>query len=209
MSLYLNNEVEPKVGLSPNRLSDNNQEVYRLHFLAEIIKQQEIINHKMTDSLDVLNQSLEKVLGDKQEIAQLVGKEELIHQTILAQLSTHENQTMNLINKINQLENELSEQIKQHQNTHIDIASKLDVQDVYHQTVMERLDQQEANAFKIIRQLDHIKSIFFERIAHLADKIEIQSKQTIKSLTGLFVKQEELNVEELKDDKTEKLTVER
>lgn len=250
MSLFVNKEVEPKVHLSSSHISESNQEVYRLQFLAEVLKCQDTINKKLAYSLEsinslfqktaldqqqqnliieskiegqktvhshmlinlerleaIINERMEQINGDKQEIAQLVGKEEIVHQTILAQLSTQDQISMNIIKKISELEIELTEHIKNQQSAQTEITSKLEVQDVYHKTVMERLDQQEAITHKVNRQLDNLKSVIFERIGHLAEKIEVQSKHTIKSLTGLFFKPELKSNGESKDNESEKITI--
>ncbi len=86
------------------------------------------------------------------------------------------------------MENEIREFVKNQQNTQNEMTSKIEMQDVYHQTVMERLEQQEANTYKISRQLENLRAVIFERINYLAEKIEIQTKHTIKSLTGLLFK---------------------
>ncbi|MDF2902682.1 MAG: hypothetical protein K0S25_320 [Bacillus sp. (in: firmicutes)] len=234
MSLFLNKHVEPKVHLSTSKLVETNQMEFRLQFLAEVLKYQDSINQKLTDSIESISsllqsnisdreeqnirmestienqqivqkqiqnhlqkieagiyEKLDQITGDQMEFAQMVNKEDLLHQAILAQLGTQEQSTLNLLRKMNEFEmvsQELSDLVKNQLNNQNEITSKLDVQDVYHQTVMERLDQQEAVSHKVNRQLDSLKAVIFERIGHLAEKIELQSKHTIKSITGLFFK---------------------
>ena len=234
MRLFLNKNVEPKLHLSTTTLVEPNQIEYRLQFLAEVLKYQDSINQKLTDSIEsisslfqstisdrdeqikrmefqienqqilqkqmtnnlqklelVINEKLDQITGDQKELAQIVDKEELIHQAILAQLGTQDQSTLSLLKKMNEFEmvnRQLSDLVKNQLINQSEITSKLELQDVYHQTVMERLDQQEAVSHKVNRQLDSLKAVIFERIGHLAEKIELQSKNTIKSITGLFFK---------------------
>lgn len=195
MSLFVNKELEHKVLLYPVKFPKSNQEVYRHQYLNEVLKYQNQINQKLTSSIDSINSILEQSMNKKQEIEERVGKDEIVHQAILAQLSTQDQIIINLTNKIESMEKEIGEFIINQQKTQNEMTSKIEVQDVYHQTVMERLEQQEANTYKISRQLENLRAVIFERINHLAEKVEIQTKHTIKSLTELLFKKE-LNKEE-------------
>lgn len=142
---------------------------------------------------------LEKMSAKQQELVKMTKFDEIQQQALFAQLAVQDQKTNDLLNKIFELET-FSKQLKQEMlASNHDLSAKIEVQDVYHQTVIERIDAQEAVTHKMNRQLDNLKAVIFERIADLADKIEYQSKNTIKTLTGIiFRPHKESKVDKLK-----------
>jgi hypothetical protein len=69
-----------------------------------------------------------------------------------------------------------------------DVAEKMTKQEEFQGGVLQRLDIQEALMDKISRQLQHIRSILFERTNYLATKIDdgykITSSYVYKLMTG-------------------------
>lgn len=229
MSNHSNNT---EVHLTIPQHSQSNQNEFRYNNMDELLKSQEIINQKLTESIESIeklfqtrhedqkerNQTLTKrmekqdnaqdeilasltklestvtkkleILNNEQhELIQAVDKDESFHQALLAQLSTHDQTSNQLMFKLHELEKKLiTEFNEQIQKCQRELSSKIEIHDVYHQTVMERIDQQEAITHKMDRQLDSLKSLVYERIAHLTEKIESQSKQMIKSFSGFFFK---------------------
>jgi predicted nucleic acid-binding Zn ribbon protein len=68
------------------------------------------------------------------------------------------------------------------------LSEKISKQEEFQTGVLNRLDQQEALTEKIFRQLNHIRSILFERTNYLAEKIDegykITSSYVYKLMTG-------------------------
>ncbi|WP_147534841.1 hypothetical protein [Bacillus marasmi] len=149
--------------------------------------QQTILKNLETLETTVLDH-LAKINDEQQKLLNVAKLDEDQQHAIFAQLTVQDQRTQDLLAKITALKND-SEQLKQEVITsNKKLSEKIEVQDVYHQTVMERIQAQEAVTFKMNRQLDNLKAVIFERIADLADKIEYQSKNTIKTLSGFFIK---------------------
>ncbi|WP_318508922.1 hypothetical protein [Bacillus sp. T3] len=232
MSVYENNSNKTKVHLSIPENPPSNQQVYHQHYMEEMLKSQERINQKLSQSIKSIGDLLETRNNDQQEsntamttrmekheinqmtilnnltalektvleklanmnkeqqaLIQLVDQEEILHQALLAQLTTQDQTTNRLMSKLKELEENLLAEINsQIQDSNRKLSSKIEVHDVYHQTVMERIDQQEAHTHKLNRQLDTLKSVIYERFSLLTEKIELQSKQMLKTFSGYFFK---------------------
>jgi hypothetical protein len=217
MSLFVNKEVNPKILTFSASGSNTHQVIFQNNYLTEVLVRQEIINQHLTDSQKAIDdllqvsislqekqhQSIEsKLEGDFQKISEIMLNDDLLNQAILAQLAKLDDFSHTLVNKVNLLEEvskEMAFQLNEQLNTHTQLNDKLAIQDVYHQTVMERLDQQDAISHKINFQLENLKAIIFERIGDLAEKIEVQGKLTIKYLTSLFSKSDISSKETLKE----------
>lgn len=159
---------------------------------VSILKNLERLETTVLEHLELMN-------AKQQELVCMSRFDENQQQALFAQLTVQDQKTSDLLKKIYELET-FSKQLKQEMlASNHDLSAKIEVQDVYHQTVIERIEAQEAVTHKMNRQLDNLKAVIFERIADLADKIEYQSKNTIKTLTGiLFRPHKESKVDKLK-----------
>lgn len=156
-----------------------------------ILKNLEKLESTVLEHLAIMNNEQQKLLN-------MARFDENQQQALYAELTIQDQKTSDLLNKISNLEM-YSKQLKQEVlNSNKELSAKIELQDVYHQTVMERIQAQEASTYKMNRQLENLKAVIFERIADLAEKIEHQSKNTIKTLSGIFIKPS-------KDGKVEKL----
>ncbi|MCM3094292.1 MULTISPECIES: hypothetical protein [unclassified Cytobacillus] len=293
MSQKSNGDVKPKLFLSDSH-PDTNQGTYRLNFLQEIIKEQQTVNTRLSDTYeemktqledsffdmkrlvksaagkhsnhighlsaklekqdsflasflemlherekenDLLYNRLAALEGINKEILEIIENEEPLKQEILEQISCQEAATQALSRKFDKFEafsEEAVSNFKAQEEMKAELSKSLDVQEVFHNTVMERLDQQfasfseeaekklksqeqlkeelnmklleqeqasrsimerlhsqEANTEKISRQLDHLKSIVYERASHLSERFEKSLKQLAKPVHSFFVNQEE------------------
>jgi chromosome segregation ATPase len=293
MSPKSNEDVKPKLFLSQSPPASN-QGAYRLNFLQEIIKEQQTVNTRLSDTYeemktkledsfldmkklvkstagkqsnhighltakiekqdtfltdfqemmherekanDLLNNRIAALEGLNKEILEIIENEEPIKQEILEQISCQEAAIQALSRKIDKFDafsEEALSNFKAQEDMKAELSKSLDVQEVFHNTVMERLDQQfasfseeaekkikaqeqlkeelnmklseqeqasksimerlhiqEANTEKISRQLDHLKSIVYERASHLTERFEKSLKQLAKPVHSFFVKQEE------------------
>lgn len=226
------NPNNSEIHLNLPQHSQSNQNIFRYNNLDELLKSQEVIHQKLTDSIEsmeklfqtshedqnernqtltnrmekqdtiqdeilasltklesTVTKKLETLYTEQNELIQAVDKDESFHQALLAQLSTHDQTSNRLMFKLHELEEKISTEFNEKiQKCQRELTSKIEIHDIYHQTVMERIDQQEAIAHKMDRQLDSLKSIVYERIANLTEKIESQSKQMIKTFSGFFFK---------------------
>lgn len=80
-----------------------------------------------------------------------------------------------------EFENQVIESLK-------NLTSKLSKQEEFQGGILQRLDTQEALIDKLSRQLNHIRSILFERTNYLAERIEdgykVTSSYVYKLMTG-------------------------
>lgn len=293
MAQKSNEDANPKLYLSHSD-TVSNQGTYRLNFLQEVIKEQQTVNTRLSETYDemktqlensfidmrklvksaagkqsnhighltakiekqdaflagflemmherekennLLNKRLAVLEGMNKEILETLGNEEPEYQKILEQVSCQEAATQALSRKFDKFEafsEEAVTNFKAQEEMKAELSKKLDVQEVFHNTVMERLDQQfasfseeaekkiktqeqlkeelsnklseqeqasksimerlhrqEAITEKISRQLDHLKSIVYERASHLTERFEKSLKQLSKPVHSFFVSQEE------------------
>lgn len=181
--------------------SNNTQQLQNIT-LNEAIENQESGQMRILNNLEKLEatvlEHLTTMNTERQELLKMAKVDENQQQALFAQLSVQDQKTSDLLNKIGELES-FSKQLKQEMlASSKELSAKIEVQDMYHQTVMERIESQEAVTHKMNRQLDNLKAVIFERIADIAEKIDCQSKNTIKALSGIFIKPS-------KDSKTEKI----
>jgi chromosome segregation ATPase len=83
---------------------------------------------------------------------------------------------------------QLAQQMQEQLEMQKQAAEKLTKQEEIHEGMLERLDQQDALLDKVARQVNHIRSILFERTNYLAGKIEdgykLTSSYVYKLMTG-------------------------
>jgi hypothetical protein len=155
-------------------LQDQHQQKKQSEFFREKVE-----NHGKT-SEDILL-SLDHIKNHQNQLNECILNEQLLNQAILDQLNFQDQQ---LRHTNSQLENyvalsgQLSEQLINQEQLLREMEQKLQVQDVYHQTVMSKLDKQDAMNDKIIRQLDHLKSIVYERVNIIVEKVESSFQST-------------------------------
>ncbi len=168
--------------------------------LLEKIKQQDERYEKILNQLDKLG-------NFNQELANNIKQEALINQAIIDQLTFQEQSTQSITQKLegfNGLNVDLSSQLSEQEELYNKLNEKLLLQEAFHKTVMERLEQQEALTQKVSRQLDNLKSVVYERVAILLDKIETNFKLTSSFLFSFFSKPnfiQRMTVKKEKEDK--------
>lgn len=147
--------------------------------LQELLQNQEIINELLMNKLSLLEKKNE-VLLEKME------SDSLLTQAILDQQSTHD-QALNKLTKNLDVEESVITQLQKQDEVFDEFANKLELQEVFHNTVMERLDQQEGLIKKMIGEIDHLRSIIYERASHIAEKIEDNMNRITKPIQRFFV----------------------
>ncbi|MEH7344912.1 hypothetical protein V7122_13755 [Bacillus sp. JJ1532] len=249
MGLYTNSQIVPNLFNKKHQLeTQSNQDSFRLNYLQEILHEQKLVNHQLTDTyekmdfqiseslkginhniqrtaskhnydlvrlmdrldeqdnvilqfLEVMNsqetanqiiiERLNELEGRNAIILESLEKESLINQAVLDQVSFQHASTEALTGKIGQFESfsrDLTNQLNKQENVYEELSQKLEVHEVFHKTVMERLDEQEAIVQKISRQLENLRSSFYERTSFISEKIESGFKQLLKPVQGYFIK---------------------
>jgi DNA repair ATPase RecN len=174
MGLYINNGKHPKVYKNKKKISEPNQKVMRRDYLSEVIDEQHQANVSL---LNAINEMKHQYLN--QEVVQANNLDKISNQ-------------LNEISTSNQKHTEYEELIihllKTQEELQKQLSEKISKQEEFQTGVLTRLDQQEALTEKISRQINHIRSILFERTNYLAEKIDegykITSSYVYNLMTG-------------------------
>ncbi|MFD2445613.1 hypothetical protein ACFSO7_16760 [Bacillus sp. CGMCC 1.16607] len=190
------NESIDKV-LSTVHQTQHTQEV-KIEQILKVNKEQTEISTQFLEKFENqgkttadISNSLQELQDQNKQLSENIGKEQLINQAILDQLSFQDQQLKNtnsLLTNYVDLAMELTTQLQLQEKMVQEMDQKLQLHDVYHNTVMERLDKQEAFNEKIIRQLDFLKSLVFERVNLVIEKVENSYQSTTDYLNGLVSK---------------------
>ncbi|MEH7113880.1 hypothetical protein V7124_16015 [Neobacillus niacini] len=172
MGLYINNNKYPDVFKNQEKIPEPNQKLVRIDNLTEIIDEQQQANVSLINSInEIKNQFL------NQEVVQ----------------ASHWDKVTNQLNELtisNQSHKEYEELIidllKTQEELQKQLAEKIRKQEEFQTEVFTRLEQQEALTEKIFRQVNHIRSILFERTNYLAEKIDEGYKMTSSYVYNLM-----------------------
>jgi hypothetical protein len=174
MGLYINNGKHPTVYKNKKNIPEPNQMLVKRDYLSEVIDEQHQANVSL---INALNEMKHQFLN--QEVVQANNLDKIANQ--LNEISTsHQKHTEyeELIIHLLKIQEELQRQL----------SEKISKQEEFQTGVLTRLDQQEALTEKIARQLNHIRSILFERTNYLAEKIDegykITSSYVYNLMTG-------------------------
>ncbi|MEC1524762.1 hypothetical protein P9D43_22410 [Neobacillus niacini] len=174
MGLYINNGKHPTVYKNKEKLSEPNQKLVRRDFLSEVIDEQHQANVSL---INAINEMKHRFLN--QEVVQANNWDKIENQ--LNEISTR-NQ------KHGEYEELIIHLLKTQEELQKQLSEKISKQEDFQKGVLTRLDQQEALTEKISRQLNHIRSILFERTNYLAEKIDegykITSSYVYNLMTG-------------------------
>lgn len=176
-------ELENLLGQQKNRQT-NHWEIIgkQLNEIKESNSKHEVIENQVMDwltKLDNKNMKLQESLGNERIVGQeLMDRINSVNESnfeIVNKLAQHETANEQLALKMNEqleLQKIMSNQISSHE----------DVQNV----ILNRLDTQEGLTEKILLQIDHIRTIFFERTHYLVEKIEDSYKITSSYVNKLM-----------------------
>lgn len=113
-----------------------------------------------------------------------LGNKDLMN--YMNQLSLSNQEVANRLDKVGLRNEKLEQKVDEQLILQKQMAHQMNVQENTHTEVMSRLDNQEALAEKILRQVDHFRSILFERTNYLAEKIDTGYNYTTSYITKLF-----------------------
>ncbi|MDM5207769.1 hypothetical protein [Cytobacillus kochii] len=139
-----------------------------------------------------MNGYLQQIENKNEELLIQLRTSQSSYETLLAQSSIQETAILELSRKLDNLEmptEKILEELTVITDDQAAIKDKMETQDIYHQSVMEKLESQDALNEKLSRQIDHLKSIIFERTAYLTENF----KSLISPVKSFFVHHEEKN----------------
>ncbi|MHA6252457.1 hypothetical protein [Oceanobacillus sp. CAU 1775] len=198
MGLYINQEKHKDIYKNNVAPIAPNQDIFMHNHMAEMIKEQKKINHQLLGNISYLKRGYKQQEMKGVEISnqlrelkegQMATNEVLPHlaskkdfyETIILQGEKHETRTEELKLKMEQ-QLELQKQIQE------EIAS----QEEKHKEVIGRLDNHEALIQKVVRQVDFIRSLFYERTHYLAEKVEEGYRTTSGYMYSIMTNQNQL-----------------
>lgn len=124
--------------------------------------------------------------GKNEAILEKIEAERLLTEAILDQQSIHDQVLHKLKANVDE-EESVIDQLKKQDELFDQFNSKLELQQIFHNTVMERLDQQEGLIKKIIGELNHLRSVIYERASHIAEKMEDNFHRITKPIQHFIV----------------------
>ncbi|MEH7076595.1 hypothetical protein [Neobacillus drentensis] len=174
MGLFINNNEHPEVYKNTHPSETSNQVISRQDFLSELMKEQQ-----------KANAALEKALSELGFKTRIQEETQLTHWNYVGE------QLVDLRKRLDSNEDtnhQLIVQMNEQLELQKEFAETLTKQEEFQAGVLQRLDTQEALIDKITRQINHIRSILFERTNYLAAKIDegykITSSYVYKLMTG-------------------------
>ncbi|WHY69277.1 hypothetical protein [Neobacillus sp. SuZ13] len=174
MGLFINNNHHPEVYKNKQHLQTTNQMISRQDFLSELVKEQQKANAALNLALS--------------EIGLQTQIQEETHSTHWNNVGQQLNDLRKRLEHHEAANHQLVLQMKEQLELQKVVAEKMSKQEEFQGGVLQRLDNQEALMDKISRQINHIRSILFERTNYLATKIDdgykITSSYVYKLMTG-------------------------
>lgn len=174
MGLYINKGKHPAVFKNKKKIPEPNQKFVRRDSLTEVIDEQQKANVSL---IHAINEMKHQFLN--QEVVQANHWDKVTDQL-------NELRTSNMKQK--EYEELIIHLLKTQEELQKQLSEKISKQEEFQIGVLNRLDKQEALTEKISRQLNHIRSILFERTNYLAEKIDegykITSSYVYNLMTG-------------------------
>lgn len=193
MGIFINRKDHPDVFKNNENISAPNQDYMKHDYISEYIDEQQRANVSLINSFNEMKHRFHE-----QEGIQSSHWNELTSQLHVLKINTQSQKEFEeqmirwlkaLDEKNSQLQTanlELSLQISAQMELQKQLSEKFSNQEEFQVGVLNRLDQQEALTEKISRQLNHIRSILFERTNYLAQKMEEGYKLTSSYVYNLM-----------------------
>ncbi|XQY90212.1 hypothetical protein ACNRWW_11720 [Metabacillus sp. HB246100] len=151
--------------------------------IYESVNKQEHIYQDLLNrfnKIEKFNEGFMKKANDDQQF-----QETIINQLTLQDITIHK-----LLKKFDDYEKQqinLYEEIEKQKNTNDVIGNSLEIQEAFHQTIFEKLEQQDALNHKTASEVEHLKTALFERVNFVVEKLEAQYKH-LTNYVGQFFK---------------------
>ncbi|MCF3942127.1 hypothetical protein [Oceanobacillus alkalisoli] len=156
MGLYINGDYED-IYQSDEAVNDNNQVIYVHDRASERLKEQEDFNVSTREHLAGMKASADReYIRNRQKWEEF----EADYGNILAKLTA--------ISKENE---QLSNQVTAYLRSQEEITKRFAIDQTKMEDLKKRMEEQEALTAKVVRQLDHFRSILYERTNYLAEKV--------------------------------------
>lgn len=172
MSLFINNDKQPKVYKSDAEIIAPNQDIYKRDSASEMMEAQKKVNDSLRGSLQALEESyVKQARTQSRKIASMRHNLKQLNDRHIEQQEM-ESDVAKLLEKYSGKNEELSLKMEQQIELQKQMSSQISKQENFQHDVINRLEKQEALTEKMIRKIDHFRSILYERTNFLMEKIE-------------------------------------
>lgn len=166
MSLFINNDKHLKVYKSDVEVMAPNQDVFKQDTVLEIIEAQQEANNALHRSIQELEASYVKQMNiQSRKMTNMRHNIKLLSDRQIGRQEI-ENDVASLLEKYNGENEALLLKIEEQ------IADQTSKQEAFQHEAINRLDKQEALTEKMLRKMDHFRSVLYERTHFLTEKIE-------------------------------------
>lgn len=165
MSLFVNDQAHVKIYRSDSKIIAPNQDVFRRDALSDIVEAQQQSNDALRDSLQSLEASYTKE-------SRIQSRKIMNIRNHIKKISLERVEDQNTFEKSYTQQQEISSTIEKQLILQKNIEKHLLEQINFQKDVIARLEKQEALTEKMIRKIDHFRSILYERTNFLSEKIE-------------------------------------
>lgn len=178
MALYINHEKHKDIYKNEAELREPNQGYFMHNHTAEMIKEQKRINHHLHQSFNSLKKGYAQQESRGRDILSQLKElhaGQLSTQEVITELSTITGFYESIVHQMENdvlATNEIKQQMEEQLELQKQIQEQLLQQKENQKEVNERLENQEALTEKVVRQIDYLRAIIFERTNDLTEKIE-------------------------------------
>ncbi|UAL50136.1 hypothetical protein MGI18_14690 [Bacillus sp. OVS6] len=174
------------------------EQAQHFHAVYRQLEKQEAATSPLLSNIET-QQSASRIMSERLENLEKSNKELMIKllseghisQAIIDQLTFQDQSIKELSGRFKtyeSLQEKIIDQLDSHAVLKEQIKDRLELQEVFHQSVIERISHQEALTEKISRDIDHLKSVIYERVSYIAEKVEENFKVTKEYIFNLFSK---------------------
>ena len=157
MGLYINGDYED-IYQTDEAVDDNNQVVYVHDRASERLKEQAHFNESIEEHLAGIKATADREYVRNQQKWQDF---ETDYQNILVKLAA-----------ISDENEQLSNQVTAYLKSQEEMMERIAIDHTKMEDLEKRMEEQEALTAKVVRQLDHFRSVLYERTNYLAEKVE-------------------------------------
>ncbi|CAI9392033.1 hypothetical protein ACTQ5K_22005 [Niallia sp. Sow4_A1] len=140
-----------------------------------------------------IEEQLASLVTLSKEQKEIINEESLRNTALFDQL-TFQEQDISLIAKkmdeFNDLATDMKTKLDETESSYHNISEKLDIQEIFHKTIIENIEETNGNVNRLSRQIEHMKEILFERVHFLAEKIENNVKSIAQPIQRFFLHSE-------------------
>ena len=191
LSLLISKFHEHSVQLQNHQLS-------KINDLDDKLTSSDIVARDLHDKLafleeqtNLINEQLQFIESSSVEQKELAQEEALRHTALFDQI-IHQDRDISFLtekmNEFNELAGEWKEKLVDSESLYAKVEEKLSIQEVFHKTILENIEETNGNVSKLSRQMEYIKEIIFERVHFLADKVEENLKSIAQPVQRFFFK---------------------